>query len=125
MVIDRAKGTIEHKMFKDIIDYFLQGTLIKVLQAIQNQRRIISQCFLSNLKNANIQPKAQPCQAKAGLIAYYEDSQGLPKAYTGTTCIPSVFISVQKSGYDLFTTPASSMAIGTLNARGAKAMAIL
>jgi S-adenosylmethionine:tRNA ribosyltransferase-isomerase len=25
MVIDRKKGTIEHKMFKDVIDYFDDG----------------------------------------------------------------------------------------------------
>ncbi|MDB4605339.1 tRNA preQ1(34) S-adenosylmethionine ribosyltransferase-isomerase QueA [Flavobacteriaceae bacterium] len=28
MVIDRAKGTIEHKMFKDIIDYFDEGDVM-------------------------------------------------------------------------------------------------
>jgi S-adenosylmethionine:tRNA ribosyltransferase-isomerase len=28
MVIDRKKGTIEHKMFKDVIDYFDDGDVL-------------------------------------------------------------------------------------------------
>ena len=28
MVIDRKKGTIEHKMFKDVIDYFDEGDVL-------------------------------------------------------------------------------------------------
>jgi S-adenosylmethionine:tRNA ribosyltransferase-isomerase len=52
MVIDRKKGTIEHKMFKDVIDYFDDGDVLilnntKVFQRVcmETKKQVLESKF--------------------------------------------------------------------------------